>query len=562
MQQPSWERIQEIYHSALVLPPSERDAFVEKACVGDPVLVREVKSLLHAHNSTGDFLNTPVFKLDFVPEDFVGTTIGERYVIERELPHGGMSHVYFARDLRINHRAVVIKILSQTLVEHPDARRRFEQELATLSYIQHEGVVRVSDKGELADGRPYIVMEYVDGEMLRLQIPNEGMDLARAASILKQLGEALDHAHEKGIFHRDLKPENIIVKRGTDSIVLIDFGIAKVQDSVAQTTAHGITPGTLPYMSPEQLRGDNITAASDIYSMAVIAYELVTGRRPFNPNSASQLAPMQRAGVRVKPIDLRPNLPARAQDVILRGLSFNPKARYGNAKEFGDELARNLQEFAPSNGHSWGKVIAACLMILGAVIISVYMILNGTNKPEPTRSFDYWLTVQEMENGQPSNSFRSHGENDVFANGDKFQLTVVTPVPAYFYIFYESPPAPNENSFKMIYPNQKTNKGLASLGANQPLQLDWMTFMGPEGTENFWLVWSTSPVGELDAVSSEAFKQPDGGFTGQTQVTVKQYLMAKKAEIDATTYNYNSNRTAVVRGKHDMLVTLAQFKHR
>ena len=180
--------------------------------------------------------------------------------------------------------------------------------------------------GQLPDERPYIVMQYVDGETLRSQIPAEGMNLNRAASILRQVGAALEHVHEKGIFHRDLKPENIVIKHDTDSVVLLDFGIAKVKNSdIAPSTAHGASVGTLLYMSPEQLRGEEVTAASDIYSMSLIAYELVTGRRPFNPTSASQLLEMQRAGVRIKPIHLRENLPAKTQAIILRALSFDPK---------------------------------------------------------------------------------------------------------------------------------------------------------------------------------------------------------------------------------------------
>src|SRR6185437_2642103 len=115
-------------------------------------------------------------------------------------------------------------------------------------------------------------------------------------SLLKQIGAALDHCHEQKIYHRDLKPENIMINSGTDSVVLIDFGIAKVRDSlVGPTTIDGASAGTLPYMSPEQLNGEEITAASDIYSLAVIAYEMVTGVRPFNATTASQLAEMQRA---------------------------------------------------------------------------------------------------------------------------------------------------------------------------------------------------------------------------------------------------------------------------
>jgi hypothetical protein len=114
----------------------------------------------------------------------------------------------------------------------------------------------------------------------------------------------------------------------------------------------------------------------------------------------------------------------------------------------------------------------------------------------------------------------------------------------------------------MVYPNQAINNGSASVGGNQSVESRWFTFTGPPGAENFWLVWSTAPVSELEAATSEVNKHPDGALTGQTLVSIKQFLIAKKAEIDATTYNYNANQTAVVRARRDLLVTLAQFKHR
>src|ERR1044072_1785145 len=276
MKQPNWHRIQEIYHAALAMPRSEWGAFVAHACANDADLLLEVWSLLKSDDSSSGFLESPIINLAFAPENLVGATIDERYLIERELGQGGMSQVYVALDLKLKRQAVVIKILSEALVHDSYARQKFEQEVEALLRIDHPGVVRVLDVGKLPDERPYIVMPYVDGETLRPQIPAEGMNLNRVASILKQMGAALEHVHEKGIFHRDLKPENIMIKRDSDSVVLLDFGIAKVKDSgVAPSTAQGGSVGTLLYMSPEQLRGEDVTAASDIYSMRVIAYEQI-----------------------------------------------------------------------------------------------------------------------------------------------------------------------------------------------------------------------------------------------------------------------------------------------
>ena len=549
MKQPNWDGIQEIYHAALALPRSEWGAFVSHACANDADLLLEVCSLLKADDSSSGFLETPIIKLDFAPENLVGTTIDERYLVERELGPGGMSRVYIALDLKLKRQSVVIKILSETLAHDSYARQKFEQEVEALLRIDHPGVVRVLDVGQLPDERPYIVMQYVDGETLRSQISAEGMNLNRVASILKQIGEALEHVHEKGIFHRDLKPENILIKRDTDSVVLLDFGIAKVKDSViAPSTAHGASVGTLLYMSPEQLRGEVVTAASDIYSMSLIAYELITGRRPFNPTSASQLLEMQRAGVRVKPIHLREDLSTRAQAIILRALAFDPRARYASAQEFGNELANALLDRRVRSANKWWPKIVALVLVcalLGSV--GLYKYFRRTKIEKQTTTFSYWLTVQKMRDGKEyDDPFKSNGE-ETFESGDKFRLNVASPNPGYLYVINEGPPQPNSTSFVMIYPSQAINNGSATLGANQPVQSDWTVFRGPAGAENFWIVWSASPVARLE---------------DQNLVTVKEFLRMKQDEVKVRVTHYKASQTVLVRGPGDLLVTLAQFNHR
>ena len=567
MKQPNWDRIQEIYHAALAMPRSEWGAFVAHACANDADLLLDVCSLLKADDSFSEFLESPIIKLSFAPENLVGTTIDERYLVERELGQGGMSQVYVAVDLKLKRQAVVIKILSEALVHDLYARQKFEQEVEALLRIDHPGVVRVLDVGQLPDERPYIVMQYVDGETLRAQIPAEGMNLRRVASILQQIGAALEHVHEKGIFHRDLKPENILVKRDTDSVVLLDFGIAKVKDSVvAPSTAHGASVGTLLYMSPEQLRGDDVTAASDIYSMSLIAYELITGRRPFNPTSASQLLEMQRAGVRVKPIHLREGLSAKAQAIILRALSFDPGSRYTNAREFGTSLAHTLlvpqvRSVRPRSSTS----VRASVVILACVIVgsmSLHKFLARTKTETSSDSFSYWLTVQKVRDGKEyADPFKTSGE-ETYESGDKFRLNISSPNPGYLYVLNEGPPAPNSTSFVLIYPRRAINGGSATLGANQSVQSDWTIFRGPAGAENVWIVWSASPVTQIELAKEEAFRSLNGVLVDQSLMIVKEFLESKQDEVKVRVTHYKTSQTVLVRGSGDVLVTLAQFNHR
>lgn len=279
-------------------------------------------------------------------ESLIGSMLDGRYLVKRSLGKGGFGVVYLAHDEKMMSRPVVVKCLHDAETGNEWSLKKFKQEMEALARIDHPSIVGVFDTGQLPDGKPYLVMQYVDGCSLRSLITPEGMDFWRAANIIRQIGRALSTAHDRGILHRDLKPENIMLQTlgdGEEQVKIIDFGIAKVKNSVVSSTSAGDrTAGTIAYMSPEQLSAGPVSTASDVYCFAVIAYEMLTGRRPANPESVYQLLEMQRSGVRVKPVDLRPGLPELAQAVVLKGLSFDPKARHQRARDFADLLASGL----------------------------------------------------------------------------------------------------------------------------------------------------------------------------------------------------------------------------
>jgi serine/threonine-protein kinase len=256
----------------------------------------------------------------------IGTTLSNRYRVEKELKRGGFGVVYFSRDLQLHSRPVVIKVLLDDSFKSEYVVQKFHQESEALSRIDHPGVVGLIDSGSLADGKPFIVMQFVDGVTLRSAMKPEGMELNTVAQIIRQIGRALTAAHDKGIFHRDLKPENVMLQNlghGEQQVKVIDFGIAKVKDSVlGQTTDTNVAVGTVSYMAPEQLSGKPISAATDVYALAEIAYEMLSGRKPFNPQTGFELLGLQKEGVRINLQDLRPGLPHQAQAIILRALSF------------------------------------------------------------------------------------------------------------------------------------------------------------------------------------------------------------------------------------------------
>jgi ATP-dependent Clp protease ATP-binding subunit ClpC len=286
-------------------------------------------------------------------DPFVGAVLNDRYLIKGPLGAGRFGHVYLASDQQLPSKMVVVKILHQDVSREAWVRVKFKKGVEALCRVNHPGIVRALDQGIASDGSPFLVMDYVEGATLRSVIGAGGMDLERAGNLLRQVGQALGAAHHHGVFHCDLKPENIMVcsqttaasgvDPGDETIRLIDFDVAKVTDSMVPGMTEGITAGTLAYMAPERFHGKAI-AASDIFSMGVIAFELVTGARPFNSDAVGELMDLQRSGVRVNPKDLRHGLPAEAQNLILQSLAFNAEDRPQSAREFGEALARAMVE--------------------------------------------------------------------------------------------------------------------------------------------------------------------------------------------------------------------------
>ncbi|HEY0764801.1 MAG TPA: protein kinase [Pyrinomonadaceae bacterium] len=622
MDRPTWDRIQEIYHSTLPMASSERHGFLAAACAQSPLIFREVNSLLDAESAAGDFLESSVFEIGLRiissndrkktvsrVDNLVGATINNRYLVEKELGHGGIGKVYLARDLDLHSRPVVIKVLLEASLQEPYVVKKFRQEVEALARIDHPNVVNVLGAGKLDDGKPYIVMQWVSGITLRSQIPIEGMNLARTASILRQVGAALDDVHEKGIFHRDLKPDNIMMqlKSGTEFVKIVDFGIAKVKDSVvAPSTVNEVPVGTLLYMSPEQLRGGSrLTAASDIYSMGIIAYEMITGRRPFNPETGPQLLEMHRDGVRVKPVDLRASLSTEAQAIVLRALSFEPASRYQSASEFGDSLARALmsgqdgwqagssrpQSFHPTAFVSpvepvgtdsvpavsgatnvrpkqiWKNpvfLISSLLILMVGGWVLANKIRGIVMEPEliASRSFTYWLTVQKMHDDKPDGeAFPSSGK-DILASGDKFSLNVNSPDPGYLYLFNEGAPTGDGDSFTLLYPTSESSNGSSAVGANQSISTNQNTITGPPGTENLWIVWADAPVPDLEAATTRAIKSRNGILTAQEIIDIKEFVKTTQSEVKVRTTRDRVSHMITVRGVGRVLVRLAELEHR
>lgn len=273
------------------------------------------------------------------------------YEVEKELGRGAFGVTYLARDTQVHSRCVVIKALRDPegrSFDDSSFRTMFERETRALAQINHPHVVRIHEYGWMPEGRPFIVMQYVEGKTLRAAMGERAMKPERAARIVSQLGSALSAVHDAGVVHRDLKPENVMLQSfGDDEFaILIDFGVAKVEDSRARWSEQETWAGTPVYMAPEQMRGRPVPA-SDVWALGVLAYELVTGRRPFSATDMIMLKDAPQAASFIEPRALCPELSKAAQAVILKALSYDQTVRYTRAHEMGKEFLRAVLEGDP-----------------------------------------------------------------------------------------------------------------------------------------------------------------------------------------------------------------------
>jgi serine/threonine protein kinase len=293
--------------------------------------------------------------------DLVGSIIADRYRVTKKLGEGGMGAVYLAEHVKMG-RQCAVKVMNPGMASDPDAISRFNREAANASRINHPNVCAVYDFGETTDGIIYLAMEFIEGPSLSRVIEDLGaLPALRAAEITRQAAEALSVAHDMGIVHRDLKPDNIMVAKnrdGSDMVKVVDFGIAKAANSENQkVTKTGMVVGTPEYMSPEQLSGDKLDGRSDTYSLALVAFNMLTGKLPF-PGETLQETMVLRLTDRPKTLaEMKPEAswPDGVQAVLDKALARSAADRYQTASEFGRDLhaaVRAMPEAEMTSAHT------------------------------------------------------------------------------------------------------------------------------------------------------------------------------------------------------------------
>ncbi len=354
-----WARIDQLLDEALERPAAERSVFLDEACLNDPELRREVQSLLAAHQKAeAKFLKLPALDLaakhlaSEKDRSLIGQTISHYSVIS-VLGVGGMGEVYLARDSKLE-RKVALKLLPPQYTQDAGRIKRFEREARAASALSHPNIIAIYEIGEV-ESRHFIAAEYVDGQTLRELLGEGRVAMKDAIEIAIQIASALSAAHEAGIVHRDIKPENVML-RGDGYVKVLDFGLVKLtekQRSEGATNASegdlaktnpGAVLGTARYMSPEQALGQEVDHRSDIFSLGVVLYELLTGLPPFKGDRTGAIMDAIVHYREIPITKVRPDLHPELERIVSRTLEKDREMRYQTANDLRADLKRLQRE--------------------------------------------------------------------------------------------------------------------------------------------------------------------------------------------------------------------------
>jgi len=439
MKEQRLQKVDELFQAALELPPERWASFLDSGCTSDTELRAEVESLLSAHQQAGNFIADSLSDVAAsLLEESRPKQVGQ-YRVEKLLGAGGMGEVYLAEDTRLN-RKVAIKFLTPNSVDNEQAKRRLLQEARAAAKLDHPNVCAIYEVAET--DRPYIVMPYVEGETLDIKMKRNPLGLSQALAIATQVADALAEAQARNIIHRDIKPSNIIITpRGQAKVM--DFGLAKIttnelMESGAKTksllTTPGMIIGTLPYMSPEQVKGEQLDARSDIFSFGVLVYEMLTGKQPFARDSAAATAA---AIITTDPLSLcevLPDAPEELQRIVHKCLEKDRERRYQTMQDAALDLhkahelrievnsGRPLTEIATSQNSSlpnptlWFTQLSRLRTTAAALIVTLIagtLIFIMHRRQTPIRSTSPIKSLAVL----PLNNLSGDATQEYFADG-------------------------------------------------------------------------------------------------------------------------------------------------
>jgi serine/threonine protein kinase len=582
-----WQQISRIFKSAISLDNDARTAYVAEQCGTDESLRSEVEKLIESHQqaSAENFIGGHAAEEgaallvdeieEYKPRLAKGLQFGSYEILDR-IGFGGMGEVYLARDSRLE-RTVALKVLSSDIAEDKRRMQRFRQEAKVASSLNQSNILTIFEFGEI-DGLPFLSTEFIDGQTLRDHLRGKRLKLAEILDIAIQVVTALEAAHEARIVHRDIKPENVMIRRRDHVVKVLDFGLAKVTEkrptaltddaSEADTafrTAPGFLMGTVNYMSPEQAKAQTVDERTDIWSLGVMLFEMVTGLLPFGgPTTSHTLVQIIEKDVPAFPKVA--DAPAELQRIIRKALAKTVDERYQTAKDLLIDL-KNLRRqldhgLAPAATDYTEKdhtekepdkkrVLAlalAAIVVVGGIFLAfavwraartrssgaVPPPVSSPNVPGPERTLTYWITVQKFRDGKHQEPFTVAGEIN-FEARDRIRMNVRTPQGGYLYALSEGP---RDNGgtvpeFNILFPSPTANKGSPLLAANQQIQFpetSWLQFDKQAGVERLWLVFAAEPVLELEKVKEFASEESGGVIIEMTlNKTIQDFLTTHSA---------------------------------
>ena len=380
MEPERWQRIERLYHATVEVKDSRRPAFLQDACGGDEALRREVEALLSREKQAEKFMEAPALEVAAMilaqdhnqPESgldddelrLVGKTISH-YEVVAKLGGGGMGVVYKAKDTKLG-RFVALKFLPPSLFQDREAVERFRREARASSALNHPNICTIYDVDE-HEGHHFISMEFLDGQTLKHLIGSRPLSIDLLLDLGIQISDAMEAAHKQGIIHRDIKPANIFVTQREQAKVL-DFGLAKLTRRLAagaagsslptasfedSVTSPGAVFGTLMYMSPEQIRGEELDSRTDLFSFGAVFYEMVTGIRAFSGATSGAITDAILHATPTTPVRVNPSVPAGLEHIITKALEKDRKLRYQNAADIRADLERLKRD------RTWGAADCA-----------------------------------------------------------------------------------------------------------------------------------------------------------------------------------------------------------
>src|SRR5262245_28281831 len=438
-----YQQVGQLYHAALELETDERASFLDGACGDDDELRREVESLLLAREQADGFIAGKVAGVvaEMAAQQRNPSLIGRsisHYQVLSLLGAGGMGEVYLAQDTNLG-RKVALKLLPPAFTRDQERVRRFEREARSASALNHPNILTIYEVGVVGETH-FIATEFIDGQTLRERLRGGRLELSEALDIGAQIANALSAAHEAGIVHRDIKPENVMVRR--DRLVkVLDFGLAKlseqrlveqstvadggIEDKAKVSTATGVVMGTVSYMSPEQARGQKVDRRTDIFSLGVVIYEMIAGRRPFEGATMSDVIA---ALLTAEPPPLRQHCAvatAELERVVGKCLAKDREARYQSAEELLAELntlwpGSQEEKGAATRGTVgagtrlalWRRPVIVAIAITLIVGLAWFLFWRRAPAVQPDQIKSLAVLPLENLSGDPAQEYFAYGMTD------------------------------------------------------------------------------------------------------------------------------------------------------